>query len=93
MGIGIVVRDHEGSVTTAMNKHLQLLLGPLEAEAKAMEEAISFAWDIGVRDVIFETDCSTISKAFNGSTTPPVTIVNLIMDVQHKLQDFRQSHL
>ncbi|XP_075670467.1 uncharacterized protein LOC142640285 [Castanea sativa] len=89
VGIGIVVRDHEGSVTAAMSKHLQLPLGPLEAEAKAMEEAISFAWDIGVRDVIFETNCSTVSEALNGSTTPPVTIVNLIMDVHHRLQDFR----
>lgn len=46
-----------------------------------MEEAISFAWDIRVQDVIFETDCSTISEALNGSTTPPVTIVNLIVDL------------
>lgn len=59
VGIGIVVRDHECSVIAAISKHLQLPLGPLEAETKAMEEAISFAWDIGVRDVIFETDCST----------------------------------
>lgn len=46
-----------------------------------MEEAISFAWDIRVQDVIFETDCSIISEALNGSTTPPVTIVNLIVDL------------
>jgi len=57
-------------VTTAMSKHLQLPLGPIEAEAKAMEEAISFAWHIKVRDVIFETDCSTIYEALNRSTTP-----------------------
>ena len=76
-----------------MSKHLQLPLGPIEAEAKAMEEAISFAWDIKVRDVIFETDCSTIYEALNRSTTPPISIVNLIVDVQHRLQDFRQNHL
>ena len=30
-----------------LSKHLPLSLGPLEAEAKAADEAVSFAWDIG----------------------------------------------
>ena len=33
----------------ALSKHLQLPLGPLEAEAMAMDEAVSFTWYIGVR--------------------------------------------
>lgn len=40
----------------ALSKHLQLPLGPLEAEAMAMDEVVSFAWDIGMRDVVFETN-------------------------------------
>uniref|UniRef100_A0A7N2L839 RNase H type-1 domain-containing protein n=1 Tax=Quercus lobata TaxID=97700 RepID=A0A7N2L839_QUELO len=48
VGIGVVVRNHEGSVLTALSKRLPLPLGPLKAEAKTMEEAISFATDIGI---------------------------------------------
>ena len=77
----------------ALSKHLQLPLGPLEAEAMAMDEAVSFTWYIGVRDVVFETDSSMVTEALNGSTTPQVTIANLIVDTQHRLQDFRMTHL
>ena len=53
-GIGVVARDHEGQVIAAMSKKLWVPLGPLEAEVKAMEEGILFAWDVGLQDVIFE---------------------------------------
>ena len=54
VGIGVIIRDHKGSVVAALSQHLRLPLGPLEAEAKAMDVAASFAWDIGIRDVVFE---------------------------------------
>ena len=53
VGVGVVVCDHEGSVLAALSKRMPLPLGPLEAKAKAMHEAISFAKDIGLQDVIF----------------------------------------
>ena len=54
--IRVIIRDHEGFVIAAMSKRLPLSLGPLEAEAKAMDEAVLFAWEVGIRDIIFETD-------------------------------------
>uniref|UniRef100_A0A7N2LNM0 RNase H type-1 domain-containing protein n=1 Tax=Quercus lobata TaxID=97700 RepID=A0A7N2LNM0_QUELO len=51
-----LIRDHAGTVIAALSQHLHLPLGPLEAEAKAMDVAVSFAWDVGVQEVIFETD-------------------------------------
>ena len=53
ISIGVIIRDHLGSVVVALSKRLPLPLDPLEAKAKAMDEAIAFTWDIGVRDVIF----------------------------------------
>ena len=59
----------------------------------AMDEAVSFTWDIGMRDVVFEIDSSMVTKALNGSTNPPIIIANIIVDTQHRFQDFRMTHL
>lgn len=40
VGLGIVVCDQWGKVAAAMSKLVNASLGPLETEAKAMEEAI-----------------------------------------------------
>ena len=77
MGIGIIVRDHEGIVLAALSKRLPLPLGPLEAEAKAMDEAASFAADIGLQEAIFEmTDCAVLAGALSDTTHAPITIDN-----------------
>ena len=51
-GVGVVVKEHEDRVMAAISKKIHQPLGPLEIEAKAMEEGISFAWDIGLHEVI-----------------------------------------
>ena len=53
VGIGTVIRDHAGTVIAALSQHLHLPLGPLEAEAKAMDVAVSRAVIGSVRSVFF----------------------------------------
>ena len=55
-GVGVIIRDHGGLVATALSKKVFCPLGPLEVEAKALEEAVDFAWDVGIRDAHFECD-------------------------------------
>lgn len=55
-GMGVVIRDHGCLVAATMSKRLNFPLEPLEVEAKAFEEAIDFAWDIGIRNAHFECD-------------------------------------
>ncbi|KAL0017657.1 hypothetical protein SO802_004726 [Lithocarpus litseifolius] len=50
-GIGVIVRDEQGRVVAAMSKRLQVPLGALEIEAKALEAAAVFAKDIGVQKI------------------------------------------
>ena len=50
----MVIRDHAGRVMMTLSKIVHWPLRPLEIEAKAMEEAVTFAWNVGIRDVIFE---------------------------------------
>uniref|UniRef100_A0A7N2LG05 RNase H type-1 domain-containing protein n=1 Tax=Quercus lobata TaxID=97700 RepID=A0A7N2LG05_QUELO len=91
MGVGVLIWDHEGSVVATMSKHLPLPLGPLEAEGKAMDEAVTFAWDIGVRDVVFEIDSRIVFDAFRRTITPPIAVANLIDGIHHKLHSFRAT--
>ena len=51
VGIDVIVCNHAGAMLAALSTQLLLPLGPLEAEAKAMGVAISFAEDIGLQKV------------------------------------------
>ena len=89
IGIGVIIRDHLGSVVTALSKCLPLPLDPLEAEAKAMDEAIAFAWDIGVRDVIFESDSMLVCHAMENPTYASISISTVVSSFCTRLPVFR----
>ena len=84
-GVGVVIRDHVGKVITALSKQFQQLLGPLEIEAKAMEVGVSFAWDVGIREVILESDSKIVSDALLGLGIPPMIISNILAGVSQQL--------
>ena len=90
VGIGTMIRDHVGTVIAALSQHLHLSLGPLEAEAKAMDVAVLFAWDVGVQEVIFETNSHMIFTTLLGSTIPPATVIDVLESIQQKLHEFRR---
>ena len=72
------IQDSTGHVTAALSKILNCPQGPLENKAMAMEEGVTFAWDVGVCDVVFEYDSKTVFDALNGFSEPPVSIANVI---------------
>ena len=88
-GVGVIIWDHFGSVIAALSKRLPLPLAPLEAEAKALDEVTVFAWDIGVRDVIFETDFTTVCHAKESPTDAPVSISTVVLGLCSRLREFR----
>ena len=47
-GFWAIIRDHAGRVEAALSVHFAASLGPLETNAKAMEEGVLFAWDVGI---------------------------------------------
>ena len=75
IGVGVIIRDHVGSIIAALRKRLPLPLGPLEAEAKALDEDTIFAWDIGVKDVIFETDSTTVCHVIESPTDGSLSLL------------------
>ena len=84
-----MIRDHEGRVAVAMSKKLLQPLGPLEIEAKDMEIGVSFAWDIGIRDVVVESHSKIVADTLLGLCTPPMVVSNVLTGIAYKLQDFK----
>lgn len=92
VGIGVVVRDHLGSVRAALSMKIQGLLGPLETEAKAMEEGLRFAWDRGLRTASFEGDSLVVYQSLTGLATPSASISNIISGVLLQVSRFNECH-
>lgn len=68
-------------------------LGPSEAEVKALEEAVDFAWDVGTRDVHFECYSKLIVDTVLSVSSPQVSIYNIIASICPNLQAFRTSQI
>ena len=55
-GIGILIRDAEGSVVGACSKKINAPLGAMEVEAKALGAGVQFAKDLLIHDILLESD-------------------------------------
>ena len=76
-----------------MSKRLLISLGTLESKAKALEEGVLFAWDVGVREVVFKSDSKIIIDALWEVSEALTTICNIIKGIQQKLQDFKSMQV
>ena len=90
-GVGIVVRNVEGCLMGAMSKKLPFPLGPLEAEARAAEEGIALARDLGLNEVIIEGDAKTVMSALMNSDPQltPSSIQKVVEGAKFRLQAFK----
>ena len=89
-GAGVIIRDGAGEVIAVLSKKWRCPLGAVEAEAKAVEAGVNFAWEIGIREAEFEMDSLTICNALHGLVSPPSSIVNVLAGVRNRVSSFRQ---
>ncbi|KAF8394293.1 hypothetical protein HHK36_020499 [Tetracentron sinense] len=61
--VGVVVRDHNGDLIAAMSKRISHTLTAALIEAIAARECLKFALDLGIQEIILESDSINIIRA------------------------------
>ena len=88
IGVGVVIRNYRGELMGAISKKIHLPLGAIEAEAKAMEEGILLAWDLGLKNIIVQGDSLAVVQALNGITSLAISIHKVIKGITWCLKWF-----
>ena len=73
----------------AMSKRIPTTLAVLEAEAKSMETVVQFVWEMGFREVYFETDSFTLRNILTGTSEAPASIETVMDSILAQMEKFR----
>ena len=95
-GIGIIIRDSDGSVIGACSKKIHFPLGAMEVEAKAVEFRLHFAKDLLIQDFILEGDSLVLFNALSKISSPPSSIAAMIcgsVSISHEFSHVVFSHV
>jgi hypothetical protein len=63
MGIGVVIRDEQGYVTTTLCRPVENSFDPTIGEAMGALVAVEFCRDLGLRDIVLEGDSKLVINA------------------------------
>ena len=80
--MGIIIRNERGELLGAMSKKLEFPLGTLEVEAKAFEEGLQFAGDLGLMQVVLEGDAKVVTDALRRCCSLPISIKMIIDSIK-----------
>ena len=73
-GVGVIVKDELGRAEVAMCRNLDAPLGAIETESKAIEVGLLFAQDIGIQDIVVESDYLIMIQDLKGTSAPPSVV-------------------
>ena len=82
--MGVIVHGEEGNVVAAMCRKLDFPLDALETEVKALEIRVTFAKEVGLKDVVFESDSQLTINAIHSTGEAASSIQNIVLGVLRK---------
>ena len=89
-GVGVIVRDELGRVEATMCRNLNAPLGAIETKSKAIEAGLLFAQDIGIWDIVVESDSLIMVQALNGTFVPPSAVSAIVQGIMDLSKSFRR---
>lgn len=92
-GIGIISRDHDGSLLGAKSKQYAEVLNPSMVEAMAIKEALSWAKDRQWSSVILESDCLLVVQLIRSATPMKSRFGQVIEDCRRLRSGFNNFEL
>ncbi|KAE8794848.1 hypothetical protein D1007_30414 [Hordeum vulgare] len=81
-GWGYIIRDHEGDVVVSVAGRLNNVYDALQAEAEACIHAIYKAQELGIGNMVLETDASTLVSAIKTSRYDLATNGSLFQEIK-----------
>lgn len=80
----MMIRDSAGRVIAALSSPMVGPLGALEIEAKAMDVGMLFARDVGIQEVVFESDSLELYNSVQGISSPSSSIQFIVDGIQQR---------
>ncbi|XP_075650045.1 uncharacterized protein LOC142620574 [Castanea sativa] len=87
--IGVVIGDNIGDVIGALSLPIPLSHLIVELEALACQQAVQFAWEIGLRRVTFEGDSTIVIQAITCGDPKFLPFGNVIDDIRLQASAFQ----
>jgi hypothetical protein len=88
IGVGVVVRDHMGSLKLACSEGLAGCVYPELAEALAVRRALTLTKDHGFRSIILASDCLSLIQKISSSVRDRTLVGSLVGDIQRLASEF-----
>ncbi|XP_074374517.1 uncharacterized protein LOC141714920 [Apium graveolens] len=87
-GIGIIARDHHGSLLEAMTRRFNEVMNPSMVEVIAIKEALSWAKDKQWNQITIESDCLGVIQLIRRSTPMRSVLGKVIKECRRLISDW-----